>query len=313
MLLTVTMNPSVDISYRLDQFILDDVNRTNDVSKTAGGKGLNVARVAKQTGLDVAATGIIGGYLGDYIKEQLDNVAIQQAFYEINQESRNCIAVIHEGNQTEILESGPTISPKEEDAFLKHFELLVKSGKYTLITMSGSLPTGMEPSVYKQMIRFANEAGIPIILDASGANLLEVIEDDGLRLTAIKPNIDELSDIEEKDFEKDIDSIKAVLDSSRYANCEWIVLSLGGAGSLVKHFDDYYRVSVPKIDVVSPVGSGDSTVAGLAYGLLSEYSNEDVMRSAMTTGVLNTLNEQTGSIDFSRFEEIFKQITVEKI
>ena len=143
--------------------------------------------------------------------------------------------------------------------------------------------------------------------------MLEVIEDDGLRLTAIKPNIDELSDIEEKDFEKDIDSIKAVLDSSRYANCEWIVLSLGGAGSLVKHFDDYYRVSVPKIDVVSPVGSGDSTVAGFAYGLLSEYSNEDVMRSAMTTGVLNSLNEQTGSIDFSRFEEIFKQITVEKI
>ena len=80
MLLTVTMNPSVDISYRLEQFLIDDINRTIEVSKTAGGKGLNVARVAKQTGLDVAATGIIGGYLGGYIKEQLDDVAIQQAF-----------------------------------------------------------------------------------------------------------------------------------------------------------------------------------------------------------------------------------------
>lgn len=311
MLLTVTMNPSVDISYRLDQLIINDINRTNEVSKTAGGKGLNVARVAKQTGLDVSATGIIGGYLGGYIKEQLDAADIQQDFYEIDQESRNCIAVIHEGKQTEILESGPTISSKEEEDFLKHFESLVKSGKYTLITMSGSLPIGMEPSVYKKMIRFANEADIPIVLDASGANLLDIIEDDSLQLTAIKPNIDELSAIEETDFEKDINSIKEVLNGPRYANCEWIVLSMGGAGSLVKHQNDYYRVNVPKIEVVSPVGSGDSTVAGFALGLLSEHSDEDVMRSAMTTGVLNTMNEQTGSIDFSHFKEIFKQITVE--
>lgn len=114
MLLTVTMNPSVDISYRLDQLVVDDVNRTNEVSKTAGGKGLNVARVAKQTGLDVATTGIIGSYLGDYITQQLEAVDIHHEFFRINQESRNCIAVIHEGNQTEILESGPTISNEEE-------------------------------------------------------------------------------------------------------------------------------------------------------------------------------------------------------
>lgn len=313
MLLTVTMNPSVDISYRLDQLIIDDINRTNEVSKTAGGKGLNVARVVKQMGLDVSATGIIGNYLGGYIKEQLDTLAIQHDFYEINQESRNCIAVIHEGNQTEILESGPTISPKEKNGFLNHFESLVKSGKYTLITMSGSLPTGMGPSVYKNMITMANEAEIPIIFDASGANLLEVIEDDSLKLTAIKPNIDELSAIEEKDFEKEVESIKEVLNGRRYVNCEWIVLSLGSAGSLVKHQDNYYCVSIPKIEVVSPVGSGDSTVAGLAYGLLSGSSDEDVMKSAMTTGVLNTMNERTGSINFSLFDEIFNQITVKKI
>lgn len=313
MLLTVTMNPSVDISYRLDQFILDDVNRTNEVSKTAGGKGLNVARVAKQTGLEVSATGIIGGYLGGYIKEQLAAVDIQQDFYEIDQESRNCIAVIHEGNQTEILESGPTISPEEEKTFLKHFESLVKSGKYTLITMSGSLPSGMEPAVYRQMIQLANEANIPVVLDASGNNLLEVLEDDTLQLKAIKPNIDELSAIEGKPFNQDLDSIKEVLNEPRYKNAEWIVLSLGGAGSLIKHREDYYRVYVPKIKVASPVGSGDATVAGIAFGLLSEQTNEEVMKSAMTTGVLNTLNEKTGSIDFNRFDEMYHQIVVEKL
>lgn len=139
MLLTVTMNPSVDISYRLNHLTIDDVNRTNEVSKTVGGKGLNVARVAKQTGLEVAATGIIGGYLGGYITELLEEVATRHEFFKIIQESRDCIAVIYKGNQTKILESGPTISKEEEVKFLEHFEVLVKSGQYTLITMSGSL------------------------------------------------------------------------------------------------------------------------------------------------------------------------------
>lgn len=314
MLLTVTMNPSVDISYHLDRLTLDDINRTDEVSKTPGGKGLNVARVAKQLGLDVAATGIIGGHLGDYIKDELDKVSIQQVFYAIDQESRNCIAILHEGNQTEILESGPSLTERDTSNFLKHFEDLVNSEKYTLITMSGSLPSGMDPTVYKQMIHLANQAGIPIVLDASGANLVEALEDEALKLTAIKPNLDELSAIEGDSFsEDDTDAIKDALSRPRYGKCEWIVLSLGGAGALIKHGTQFYRVTVPEIEVVNPVGSGDSTVAGLAYGLLSGDFDEKIMKSAMTAGVLNTMNEQTGSIDFSHFDEIFGQINIEEI
>lgn len=314
MLLTVTMNPSVDISYHLDRLTIDDINRTDEVSKTPGGKGLNVARVAKQLGLDVAATGIIGGHLGDYIKDELEKVSIQQVFYAIDQESRNCIAILHEGNQTEILETGPSLTEVDTSNFLKHFEDLVSSGKYTLITMSGSLPSGMDPTVYKQMIHLANQVGIPIILDASGANLVEALEDESLKLTAIKPNLDELSAIEGSSFSEDgIGAIKDALSRPRYGKCEWIVLSLGGAGALIKHGRQFYRVTVPEIEVVSPVGSGDSTVAGLAYGLLSGGSDEKIMKSAMTAGVLNTMNEQTGSIDVSRFDEIFAQINIEEL
>lgn len=162
------------------------------------------------------------------------------------------------------------------------------------------------------MIRLANDAAIPVILDASGNNLLEVFEDKNLHLKAIKPNIDELSAIEEKDFGDDFEVIKEALKGPRYETSEWIVLSLDGAGSLVKHGDNFYRLSVLKINVVSPVGSGDSTVAGLAYDLLSGKSDEGMMKAAMMTGVLNTMNEQTGSIDFSRFNEIFNQIKIEK-
>ena len=84
MILTITLNPAVDISYKLEQFSLDTVNRVGDVSKTAGGKGLNVARVLHQLGEEVAASGFLGGSLGGFIRSQIGLLAIQDFFVEID-------------------------------------------------------------------------------------------------------------------------------------------------------------------------------------------------------------------------------------
>ena len=83
MILTVTMNPSVDISYPLDKFNLDTVNRVVEVSKTPGGKGLNVTRVLKQLNDEVVATGLIGGALGTDIQKKLSEIGIKNDFFEI--------------------------------------------------------------------------------------------------------------------------------------------------------------------------------------------------------------------------------------
>ena len=83
MILTVTMNPSVDISYPLEEFNLDTVNRVAKVSKTPGGKGLNVTRVLKQLDDEVVATGLIGGALGTDIQKKLSKKGIKNDFFEI--------------------------------------------------------------------------------------------------------------------------------------------------------------------------------------------------------------------------------------
>lgn len=135
------MNPSVDISYPLSTLKLDDVNRIDQVRKTAGGKGLNVTRVISQLGEDVLATGIIGGTIGDFIIQELQKDGINSQFLKTEKESRNCIAILHEGMQTEILESGPTLTLEEGQAFLETFTELLS--KVSLITVSGSLPKGL--------------------------------------------------------------------------------------------------------------------------------------------------------------------------
>ncbi len=102
MILTVTMNPSIDTRYQLDKLIIDDVNRVTP-EKTAGGKGLNVSRVLLQLGDDVLATGLLGGHMGAYMAELMDADGVKNDFVPITGETRICLNILHAGNQTELL------------------------------------------------------------------------------------------------------------------------------------------------------------------------------------------------------------------
>ncbi|WP_439022124.1 tagatose-6-phosphate kinase [Bacillus thuringiensis] len=310
MILVVTMNPSVDISYPIQDFKLDDVNRVENVRKTAGGKGLNVARVVKQMGEDVLATGVIGGTIGDYIIQELTKSDIRNHFYKINQESRNCIAILHEGKQTEILESGPSLSAKEGDAFLETYRELLS--EVSIVTISGSLPKGLESGFYRQMVEIGREKGIPVIVDTSGEPLRQILNHH-VKPFAIKPNISELFQLFGMEVEESVSSLKQLLNNKLFHGIEWIVVSMGAAGSFLKHGADYYRVTIPAIKVMNPVGSGDATVAGLAVALKRKQAVSDILKTAMTTGMLNTMEEVTGYIDPEKFGQFFEMVEVIKI
>ncbi|MFK4308407.1 tagatose 6-phosphate kinase [Bacillus sp. RC240] len=310
MILAVTMNPSVDISYPIQDFKLDDVNRVENIRKTAGGKGLNVARVVKQMGEDVLTTGVIGGTIGDYIIQELTKSDIRNHFYKINQESRNCIAILHDSKQTEILESGPSLSTEEGTAFLEKYRELLS--EVSLVTISGSLPKGLESEFYRQMVEIGREKGIPVIVDTSGEPLRQVLNHN-VKPFAIKPNISELFQLFGMEVEESTSSLKQLLNNKLFHGIEWIVVSMGAAGAFLKHGGDYYRVTIPAIEVINAVGSGDATVAGLAVALKRKQAVSDILKTAMTTGMLNTMEEVTGYIDPEKFGQFFEMVEVIKI
>lgn len=313
MILTVTLNPSVDISYRLDKFKIDEVNRTAVAIKTAGGKGLNVTRVAHTLGADVTATGILGGTIGTFITNQLADQGIKYDFYKINQESRNCIAILHEGKQTEILEAGPYLSELEANQFYYHFIQLINKYDVDVITISGSLPKGFSADVYKNLIRYANKENIPVVLDTSGPALAAILKDSSLKLAAIKPNREELNAIEGETLATNIEDWQAILTTPNYDNCEWVIMSMGKDGAFVKHHSDYYKVSIPTIEVINPVGSGDATVAGIAKAISEKMTAEDLLKTAMTAGMLNTMEAGTGTVNPNLYDEYYKQVQVRKL
>ncbi len=283
MILTVTLNPAIDISYPLDELKFDTVNRVKDVTKTPGGKGLNVSRVLNEFGETVKATGCIGGESGEFIINHLPD-SILSRFYKISGDTRSCIAILHEGNQTEILERGPFLTIDEIDGFTNHFKTLLED--VNVITLSGSLPAGMPDNYYQKLISIANLNGKKTVLDCSGNALKAVLQGDS-KPTVIKPNLEELAQLLEEEITTEFDTLKEVLLGDLFEGIEWIIVSLGANGVFAKHKESFYKVDIPKIEVVSAVGSGDSTVAWIASGLANDKDAETLLKTANVLGIFN--------------------------
>lgn len=310
MVLTVTLNPSVDIGYNLEQLHLDTVNRVSHISKTAGGKGINVARVLKQLEIEVSATGFIGGSLGMFIKEQLNGIGIGQQFVDITGETRNCIAILHDGKQTEILEGGPEISENEASQFLSHYESIMK--ETDIVTISGSLPKGLKDNFYEKMVEIASLYDTPVLLDASGKALEAALESSD-KPFLIKPNQEELAALIGKALVTDSEIIAALQTNPLFEGIPWVVITLGSKGAVIKKDNKIFRADIPKMQAVNPVGSGDSVIAGFAAGLSRQLGDEELIKMAMATGVLNALEERTGYINPEKLDWCMKQIVVESI
>lgn len=309
MIITITANPAVDISYPLDELVIDDVNRVASVSKTAGGKGLNVARVVRQLGEEVGASGFLGGSLGNFIREEVKRQNIHDRFVEIAGDTRNCIAILHNGNQTEILESGPTISEEEQEKFLDAYEEFISEA--SVITISGSLPKGLSSDFYGQLIELGAQAKTDVYLDTGGDMIRDLLTR-AEKPFLIKPNESEFADIVGVESVTKEDAVRHLADDL-FAGVEWVVVTLGADGAVVKQGANIYEIDIPTVEVVNPVGSGDAVIAGLAVARKRRLDVERMISFGLTMGVLNAMEETTGSVDVEKLSEIESQVVVRKV
>ncbi|MBE6651576.1 MAG: 1-phosphofructokinase [Ruminococcaceae bacterium] len=305
MILTVTANPAVDAAYFVDEFTMGEVHRPIRTVITAGGKGLNVSRVASILGESVTAMGFLGGSNGEFIKSEVSRLGIKGVFTEVSGETRRNIDIVDScGRVGEILEAGPEISDEEKERFLVSFGEEVK--KCDIVCISGSLPRGLDGSFYVELIRLAKGNGKKVILDTSGKAL-----EDGMKAEPfmIKPNLDELKKLFENDFKTDSE-IKDALKSMYDRGIELPFVTLGGDGAMLFDGDKFYKFTIPHVDIKNTVGSGDSTVGGIATGLDRGMSFVDAVKLGMACGIANTQFDQTGTVSRELVEKFYKEIKI---
>lgn len=309
MILTVTMNPAIDTLYMVDGFDKGLVKRPVTVNKTAGGKGLNVSKVARLLGEEVTATGILGGSNGQFIHDEVVRMLMKPEFLMIHEDTRICINIIDTdtGISTEILEKGPVINDEVQKKFLEHFEKLVKD--CDVITVSGSLPQGVPSDFYCRLIERSHMENKKLLLDTSGESFKK-----GLYSVPymIKPNDDEIADFL---GDTNIDESKIFTEMIRFKQMgiSLPVITLGGDGCFVGLDDGIYHFYAPRIEVINTVGSGDSFIAGCAVGLSRGYDHFETIKLGMASGMANTQFIDTGKVSLELVEQFIKQITIKKI
>lgn len=308
MIITVTINASVDKYYRVPAYSSGKVNRVDRVVHTAGGKGLNVARVIHALGSPVKAAGIIGGHSGNLICDLLSQEGIDFDFMHAPIESRSCINIIDEnGQSTELLESGNEVNEEVISGFLTYFERMLT--RVEVVTLSGSVLKGMPETIYRQLVSIAKKKHKKVILDTNGKYLVNGIE--GFP-TIIKPNrqeIEQIMGVENATIEQLVEHCLSYVEMG----VEKVLVSLGHEGALLISEEEVWKGCPPKLEIVNTVGSGDSMVGALAVGLQQQIAPEQLLRSAIAVSAANTLTEKTGEVRKEDISSIYNRTQVTKL
>jgi len=259
MILTVTLNPAVDFTVFGGPFAIHETNRGNTIPPDPGGKGNNVARVARLLGADVTAAGFLGGFTGDFIRERLADNGIECAFFPVDGLTRITVAYLEEntGQETKIVPSGPRIEGSALVEFEAFFQELLTTRRPSVAVLSGSLPGGVPEDYYGRLIDVSHAKDIPVILDTSGDALFASLP---FHPEVIKPNRDEAASLTGKTTDADIiRELQKLTDTVSV-----VALSLGGDGAAFITREETTSITPPPGPVVNPVGAGDAFVAGLA-------------------------------------------------
>ena len=290
MITTITLNVAVDKAYVIGKLTDHTVMRVNRCTNTAGGKGLNVAKVVHLCGEEVQATGFVGGFNGAYVEDMLKKQNIPSRFVHVQGETRSCINVLDEdGESTEFLEPGEPIRPEEVQEFLDQFDDIIADS--SVVTISGSVPKGVDVTMYAKLIEKIKAQGKKVVLDTSGALLKESIK---ACPTMVKPNTDEIEDL----LGIKVNNHKDLVEGAKKLHemgIPVVVVSLGGDGAFVVSDEGVFRGQPPKIEVVNTVGCGDSMTAAFAVAFARGLSVQEALRYAIAVSAANAMTMETGS------------------
>lgn len=290
MILTVTLNPALDISYGVDALVPHGSHRVRSVRERAGGKGVNVASVLHHMGVPATALVLLGGGTGQAVQGDLSARGVRYEVVACGGETRRTVNVVsaESGDATIFNEPGPLVSAAEVDTVAARVQAAVAAGA-RVVVVCGSLPPGVEPEVYEQIIGVAGAGGARTLVDASGEALLA-----GCRAGAdvALPNRSELR------AATAMDSEAAGVAMLRHLGVGNVVVSAAAEGMRAVLADGRTVVARPGgVLRGNPTGAGDAAAAAVAAGLAAGLGWPEIMADAVAWSGAAVLQPVAGEVD----------------
>jgi tagatose 6-phosphate kinase len=301
MIVTVTLNPALDVTYRVGELRPHGTHRVSAVGVRPGGKGLNVAAVLRALGEPVLATGLLGGATGARVAELLAADAVPGSFVPIAGETRRTVAIADDVDATGFWEPGPPVTPAEWEAFLAHFRGLL--GDADVVALCGSLPPGVPIDAYGGLVGLAAAAGVPTVLDTSGEALRHGL---AARPDLVKPNAAELRALAPRPGRREIDDAGHALACGARA----VVVSRGPDGLLALTRDEAWRGVPPERLTGNPTGAGDACVAALSRGLRDRTPWPELLADAVALSAAAVAAPLAGAVDPETYRRLLPAVRV---
>lgn len=271
-ILTVTFNPAFDLKSECASLKIGALNRATAFRACPGGKGINVARALADYGHPVAATGFLGTDQSAAFEALFASRGITDKMLRLEGSTRTCVKLSDPitGETTEI--NSPGLCVREEAVAA----LKLKDTPSHHIAISGSVPPGLSPSVYAQLVKGLREAGRRVLLDTSGQPLAEAL---AAKPHMIKPNVEELAALIGRDLTGTAEIISAAR-SFIERGLELVVVSMAQKGACFVAKDCALVASAPCPQPVCTVGAGDAMVAGILSSEADKLDLQSLARRA---------------------------------
>ena len=296
MIITVTPNAALDKTIQVPSLQIGMRHRGAHGFVAPGGKGINVARALLLLQQPVIATGLAGGETGARIQRELDAEGILNDFAQIAGESRSSTVLIDPttGNQTEIIENGPSVTAAELEALLERLEYVARDA--SIIVLAGSLPRDVPEGWYADAIKRLRRTGAEIVLDSEGEPLrLGIAAEPHL----VAPNQREAEELVGHEFSGDADLMDALDAIADMGARSVLITNETGAWALLRENgqERRLRVSVPRVEALSSVGAGDALLAGYLAARRRDAAPEEALRQGVACGTASTLVPGAGVFD----------------
>jgi len=321
--ITVTLNPVVDMTYHIPHFLAGKTFLADKSNAYAGGKGVNASRALLHLNIASTATGIIGQKgKGTYL-DILDNEGIRHVFMQTQGTVRTNATVITPGRQeTHIRDRGPRLNTETFQKFRTHFKSLVSETTggasqsdnnlhdfKPIVILSGSIPEGLPAESYGMLLHDAHEMGALTVLDASGeAMRIGLVE----KPHFIKPNRHETEEAlgflpqSEADYRKAIGLFHT-------KGTVLVMISRGREGLYLSNGHTTVSASVRVEEAINTVGSGDAAVAGGVYSIIHELGIEETARLSCALGAANTITAGACIFETDHVKKLYQNVVVKRL
>lgn len=287
-ILTITLNPTVDISSQAEVVRPTRKTRTSNTRYDAGGGGINVARVIATLGGDAEAIFLAGGEIGMLLDRLLGDEGIRRRFFPITGQTRIGVVVQEQttGLEYRFVAEGPTVQSDELQPCLN--AALTHGGSY--VVASGSLPAGVPDDTYARIAHATASRGARFVLDSSGAGLQATLEKS--RVFLVKPSLGELEKLVGQKLNED-GVRRAAADIVARGAAEIVAVTMGPDGALLATSGGVLRVPAIPVRVRSAVGAGDSFLGAMIWSLSEGKSPEEAFRLGVAAGAAKVMTPGT--------------------